>query len=94
MLNILYFLESLLHFLILNPLYYENVLRNFILKNLNIELENRSLPFKIQLEQIHFVHRFERLPMMDKYKFFPKIRKSMSNFTCIVAGRGELKMYT
>lgn len=92
--NILSFPESLLQFLILNPRYYEHVVRTVILKVVNAELKNMSRPFVIQIEQIHFVYRFEGLPLMDKYKFYPTIQKSLSNFECIVAGRGELLMYT
>ncbi|XP_037042525.1 uncharacterized protein LOC119078901 [Bradysia coprophila] len=86
--------ESLGQFLIANPHYYEHVLRKVILKAVNSELENMSRPFRVQDEQIHFVYRLEKLPLVDKYKFYPSIRMSLSNFTCIVAGRGEVTKYT
>lgn len=92
--NIFRFPESLLQFLILDPLYYEHMLRSVILEFMNTKLESKALPFRVELEQIHFVYRFAKLPLMEKYKFYPKILKSLSNFTCIVAGRGELQMYT
>ncbi len=86
--------DSLGEFLIINPLHYEQFLRNLILDGINSELEILSRPFRMQLEQIHFVYRFTKLPLMDNYKFYPKIRMSLTNFTCIVAGRGAVKKYT
>ncbi|KAJ6648689.1 hypothetical protein Bhyg_03920 [Pseudolycoriella hygida] len=87
-------LQPLLHLLINNPQYYEHVLRNLILTTFNRDLARTLRPFRVQVEQIHFVYGFRKLPLVDEYKFFPEIQKKLSNFTCVVAGRGEVKMYT
>lgn len=69
------------------------MVRNVVVKSVNKWLEETSREYKVQIEQIHCIHRFEGLPLRKQHTFYPKINTLM-NLTCVLATRGEVKMHT